>query len=405
MTRVTLSIIALFSAALLAGLARAVRACHDRGLDRWIGVSLRQSYRNRPDPPAGPVHLLLCIADHFEPAAGGASSERALARVRRWTDEYPRLFSSLQDSDGRAPRHTFFYPMESYEPAHLDLLAGLCRNGFGEVEVHLHHEGDTAEKLRGRLLEYTHLIAERHSLLGRRRQEGSITYGFIHGDWALNNSGPNGRNCGVNNELEILRETGCYADFTLPSAPSRTQTRKINSIYYAATDLHRPRAHDTGTDVGAAPVAPNSLMLIQGPLRLNWDRRIWGLIPTIENGCIQAGQAPCMKRLESWLRAGVQVASRPDWFFVKLHTHGAPEKNQSVLLGEPMLRFHKELAARAAHDPDFYFHYVTAREMFNLVRAAEAAWDGSVAEARDFEIVGGFGASARTDREEVALGH
>ena len=38
----------------------------------------------------------------------------------------------------------------------------------------------------------------------------------------------------VNNELEILRDTGCYADFTMPSAPHPTQTWKINSIYSAS---------------------------------------------------------------------------------------------------------------------------------------------------------------------------
>ena len=41
---------------------------------------------------------------------------------------------------------------------------------------------------------------------------------------------------------------------------------------------------------------------------------------------------------------------------------------------------------RAAADPNFHFHYVTAREMYNLARAAEAGWTGSVAEARDFEL-------------------
>ena len=45
------------------------------------------------------------------------------------------------------------------------------------------------------------------------------------------------------------------------------------------------------------------------------------------------------------------------------------------------------LARRAKEDPNFQFHYVTAREMYNLVRAAEAGWQGSVALARDYEFV------------------
>jgi hypothetical protein len=81
------------------------------------------------------------------------------------------------------------------------------------------------------------------------------------------------------------------------------------------------------------------------------------------------------------------VASRPDWYFVKLHTHGAAEWNADVLLGEPGVRFHEELARRADRDPNFHYHYVTAREMYNLARAAEDGWTGSVAEALDYEYL------------------
>jgi hypothetical protein len=88
-----------------------------------------------------------------------------------------------------------------------------------------------------------------------------------------------------------------------------------------------------------------------------------------------------------WLRARVQVPTRPDWFFVKLHAHGAVEDNHDVMLGEPMVRFHEALARRARENAKFHFHYVSAREMFNLARAAEAGWQGSVADALDFELV------------------
>ena len=85
------------------------------------------------------------------------------------------------------------------------------------------------------------------------RLTGEVKYGFIHGNWALDNSLPDGKHCGVNNELDVLRETGCYADFTLPSAPSPAQTRTINRIYYAIDDPLRPKSHDTGVPVGSGP--------------------------------------------------------------------------------------------------------------------------------------------------------
>jgi hypothetical protein len=364
------------------GLGLVARQARRRGLDRWLlPYALEAGRRRRPE---GAVHLLLCIADHYEPKVGGAPPDLARERVERWVEDYPRLFGEFRDADGRPPQHTFFYPLEEYESEHLDALVELCRAGFGEVEVHLHHDGDEPEALRARLLAYKELIHHRHGLLSHDRRTGELTYGFIHGNWALDNARPDGRWCGVNNELDILRETGCYADFTLPSVPSPTQTRTINRIYYACDDPHRPKSHDRGIGVGTAPPPDRALMLIQGPLLLDWRRRKWGLVPRVENACIQGNQPASIARLDLWLRARVQVPTRPDWYFVKLHTHGAPEWNRQVLLGAAMIEFHRALARRALEDPHFHVHYVTARELYNLAKAAEAGWAGPVAEARDY---------------------
>jgi hypothetical protein len=352
-----------------------------RNLQYWLGSYLLQFNRRRR--PRGKVHVLLCISDHFEPAWGGADQAKADERVAAWTSQYPKLFGDFRDSDGQPPRHTFFYPIDEYESRHVDALAGLCRQGFGEVEIHLHHDNDTAENLHRTLSQFTQLFSQQHELLGRT-VSGRPMYGFVHGNWALDNSRPDGRRCGVNNELDVLRRTGCYADFTLPSAPDVSQTRKINSIYYAVGKDGCSKSHEFGFDVGRPPAPQDSLMLIQGPLLLGWSKG--HLIPRIENGCIQHSQPPTMERLDQWMKANVHVASRPDWLFVKLYTHGATEANQQVLLGDAMVEFHRSLAKRAAGDSQFCFHYVAAREMYNIARAAEAGWEGSVDSARDYEI-------------------
>jgi hypothetical protein len=182
----------------------------------------------------------------------------------------------------------------------------------------------------------------------------------------------------VDNEIEVLRRTGCYADFTLPSAPSETQTAKINSIYWAVGRDGRRKSHDGGPDLGTAAPPDNGLLMVQGPLVLNWAARKWGVVPKIENGCLQWNQAPTAARLDQWVRAGVRVPTRPDWYFVKLHTHGVHEPNQDVLLGEPTVRFHEALRARAAADPAFRYFYVSAREMANLCVAADRRLPGDV---------------------------
>ena len=333
-----------------------------------------------------PRHVFLCLADHYEPLRGAAPPRVARERVARWRREYPRSVAGLADSRGRSPQHTFFYPAEEYAAEHLDALAGLCRGGHGDVEVHLHHDADCSERLRETLSSFKETLHHRHGLLARSAS-GEITYGFIHGNWALDNSRPDGRWCGVNDELTILRETGCYADFTMPSAPNACQTRTINSIYYARDDRLRPKSHDRGVTArrGAAP-PDDSLLMIQGPLALGWKRRGWRLAPALENGELHGGRPPTLGRFKLWLRAGVCVADRPDWLFIKLHTHGALERNAAMLLGEPMRQFHEALARFVRQRPAWQYYYVTAREMAALVRQAEQG-----ALAPEFSLARGAG--------------
>ncbi|MCA9033425.1 MAG: hypothetical protein KDA66_21595, partial [Planctomycetaceae bacterium] len=73
-----------------------------------------------------------------------------------------------------------------------------------------------------------------------------------------------------------------------------------------------------------------------------------------------------------WLDAGVCVAGRPDWRFVKLHTHGCKDGNIDELLGPGMQQFHADLAALHQQHPGFRYHYVTAWEMAQLVHLAES---------------------------------
>ncbi len=344
----------------------------------WAGRGQRRARRR-----AGPVHVLFCVADHFEPGVGEPGIEAECARVQHWLERYPALADRFRDADARPPRHTFFFPAEQYRADHLKALAELVRAGYGEVEVHLHHDADTSEGLRVTLDQFIQRLRE-HGHLGTD-EAGRPRFGFVHGNWALDNSHPDGRWCGVNDELRVLGRAGCYADFTMPSAPSPTQTRRINSVYYAADDPARPRSHDDGVEVRVGGEPTGDLLLIQGPLGLRWPGP-FGLLPRIENGCIDAAAPPTPRRVDAWVRAGVCVAGRPDWVFVKVHTHGAKEANWPALLGPAAEAMHRHLRERYNDGARCRLHYVTAREMYNVVKAAERGLSGEPGLYRDLEI-------------------
>jgi hypothetical protein len=331
------------------------------------------------------IDILFCIADHYEPDHGGSTSLQQDARVARWVREYPRL-SEFRDADGFPPQHTFFTPLERYRPEILDALATLCARGFGEVEVHLHHGHDTSDNLRSQLTWFRKLLAERHGLLGRIDGRSPV-YAFVHGNWALDNGGADPGSCGVNDEITVLRETGCYADLTMPAAPDPAQSRRVNSIYYAVDDPAKPRSYDRGTPVRSRRHAPaDGLMMIEGPLMLNWRERTRGVFPRIENGTLDFRNHPTATRFRRWVDAGISILGRPEWVFVKVHSHGAKEGNADVLLGRAAHEFHQSILRDFNDGRKYRLHYVTARELYNIAKAAEAGESGNAGDYRDYVV-------------------
>lgn len=329
---------------------------------------------HKPDvnPQAEDVHVFIAICDHYEPEWSHPDHQTAVARVDRWCREYPELFSRYTDSRGQVPQHTFFFPQDQYHPAYLDRLAQLCRGGYGDVDVHLHHDHDSALGLFEKLSDFRDTLYHRHGLLRTNPGTGEIVYGFIHGNWALCNARADGRWCGVDHEIPILLETGCYADLTMPSAPSETQTPTINSLYYAKDCPGRRRSHEKGIRAAVGSNPPHdSLLMIQGPLLPDWEHRKFGVLPRIENSDLHIGRPATWNRMKLWIQAHVHVQGQPNWYFVKLHTHGCKAGNIDTLLSADMQTFHEELASHNRQNPHFHYHYVTAWEMAQLVHQAE----------------------------------
>lgn len=356
----------------------------------WLPGYISNRLKNTIQPAAKkkPRHIYLSICDHFEPLWGGVSYEVGLSRVKRWVENYPALADKHKDSDGNIPKYTFFFPIEEYEPEYLNMLSDLCHKGYGEVEIHLHHDNDTADNLRKQLIDFKTLLADKYKLLSRDKTTGEIKYGFIHGNWALDNSRPDGRYCGINNELQILEETGCYADFSMPSAPDVTQTAKVNSIYYAIDNPEKPKSHNFGIDVKRGENNQQGLLMVQGPLLFNWHREKRFVFPSIENSCIDHSDFITMDRIRLWLDANIHVKGMPNIKFIKLYTHGCQEKNTQYLLEQGLDSLFTCLEGHYNDGEKFILHYVSAREMVNVIKAIEDSVNlRSIASIRDYKMV------------------
>jgi hypothetical protein len=332
-------------------------------------------------------HIIIAICDHFDFGSSGKYRQGEEDILAIWEKEYPSLSDRHRDSNGINLKHTWFFPPHYHRGDYLESLVALCSRGYGEIEMHLHHDHmppfpDTSDTLREKL----RMCIESYGKHGVFcLPDGTKTFAFIHGDWALDNS-RGGKYCGVNDEIKILAEEGCYADFTFPSL-HESQPRKINSIYYVEDDPQQPKSYDNGVDVRVGGRESGDLMLIQGPLEIRLKKK-FGIpfFPAIEAAELEGSNRLCMERMNAWLKAHIHVKGKPEWIFVKLHTHGAMKGNYEHNFGEMADRFFTELENKYNNPKDGYLHYVTTREMFNIIRAAEAGETGNPGVFRDYRI-------------------
>lgn len=344
-------------------------------------------------PDSVPVHLVIGVADHFEPMNRPEGSSEVInsreqeRRLNRWCREYPAAVSSWRDDDGQPLRHTYFYPAEEYNPSLLDRLAEHCHSGWGEIEIHLHHgvnSPDTKENTIKALVEFRDTLASR-GCLSQENGAGAPRYAFVHGNWALANS-DHGRYCGVDEEMQILADTGCYADFTLP-APTQAQIPKINALYECGLPLHQRAPHRWGSDLQSGRAPTTFPLIVQGPLMINFGRRKQGWpYPAIENGELSEVNLPSMRRLQLWRQAAIRVQGRPDWFFIKLYCHGLVSRDEPAMFGASIQNFLRELIEGPGNRTEYRVHFVTMRQMANIILAACDGCEGNPGEYRDYRF-------------------
>ena len=325
-----------------------------RHAELWLPGYLQGRFARWTSPASGPMRVWVAIADHYEPYVGDADEKTANDRVALWSREWPAISQQYCDSAGRSPQYTFFYPQEQYRPHLIDALAAI-----GDVEIHIHHDGEGEQDFLDRMSGFRDTLFHKHGLL--HEHEGRIRFGFIHGNWALDNSLPGGRWCGLNNELTLLQELGCYADFTMPCGNSPAQARAVNQIYWAVDDPALPKSYDRGKRLQPGD-QEHGLLMIPGPLGIRWAERF---MPRIEKGEIAGYDLPSRYRVRKWLAWAPRLGKD---IFIKLYAHGTQERNSSRLLGGGFQNLFQAVQDECGHR-QWPFFYVSCWEMYQAIDA------------------------------------
>jgi len=330
-----------------------------RHAEIWLSPYLRDRLR-KIMRPTRPKRAWVAITDHYEPLGKGASVEAALSRVAQWREKWPRIAEAApRDASGQRPQYSFFYPQEEYRHDIVEGVAEMVRLGVGDVEVHLHHNDEERDAFIRKITDFCRRLTDDHGLL--RQQDGRTVFGFIHGNWALDNSRPDGKCCGLNGEIALLRDLGCYADFTMPSLPSPTQGRVVNQIYWCTNNPdNRPKSFDRGIEATVGGGRQGDLLMITGPLGLRFNERI---LPRTETGEIAGYDLPTPSRVKRWFDLAPVIG---DDLFLKLYTHGASEDNREPLLNGGLGNLFG-LVAEEADRRGMEIHWATAYGMFRAI--------------------------------------
>lgn len=313
-------------------------------------------------------HVIFVMVDHYEPGRG----ERGVQINEAWLEKFRPIAGKHFDSFNNRFRYSWFYPYDERNEQVLRSLSKMAFDGYGEVELHWHHPPATSVTFPAMLEEAIQWFQKCGALISCGANPGTH-FAFIHGNWALDNSQAR---CGVNNELDILFKHGCYADFTFSTIGTPSQPKKINAIYYA-WDTSTPKSYNTGSDSEVGKSITDRLMIFEGPIGF-----VFGNMK-IEYGAVESYAIPNGARINHWINTNIHVKRRPEWVFVKVYSHGIQSSGA-------ILDHHLDLLLQSLEgickERKLRLHYMTAREAYNLVKAAEDGKGGNPEDYRDYRI-------------------
>ena len=143
----------------------------------------------------------------------------------------------------------------------------------------------------------------------------------------------------------------------------------------------------TGSGFRRSALGTGDLTIFQGPLLLVPSLDPLRLFLEVEDANIHPAKPTTSARVDRWIRANVHLPGRPDWLFVKVSGHCASsDEDQQEALGPNFDAALTHLERRYNDGTHYVLHYVTAREAYNLARAAAAGKAGDPSEYYDWII-------------------
>jgi hypothetical protein len=75
-----------------------------------------------------------------------------------------------------------------------------------------------------------------------------------------------------------------------------------------------------------------------------------------------------------WVKTAIHIRGKREWIIIKTSMHGA--EDGTAVLGQEMNEIFNYLETKYNDGKNYVLHYVTARELYNIIKAVEAGEPG-----------------------------
>lgn len=334
----------------------------------WLPQYWSDQLNSQPRLAENEHHIIFTMVDHYEP---GENALESVKNNEEWLKKYEPVAQEIRDSYGNPFKYTWFY---AYDQANDQVMRRLSQSvyaGLGEIELHWHHP-QYDNKTFDKELEQAISWFKQYGAMVSRPLPAKAQFAFIHGNWALDAST---EKCNVTSEISLLQKHGGYMDMTFSTIGVNAQpVNFINRLYYVE-DSPQAKSYDKGVEVEANKPVDNKFLIFQGPMGFNWKLEI-------EYGAVESYSLPTRERVEKWFDANIHVKNKPEWTFIKVYSHGI---QSSDIVSDHLTEMLQYLLA-VSSERNSKLHFMTAREAYNVVKAAEAGLQGDPELYRDFLI-------------------